>query len=92
MIQKVKKGFTLVELVIVIAVIAILAAVLLPTFAGVIINVLIRTITTTNTAISIQSFLLTIFTLINYKSFKRKKKELVSFFNSNLSNRTFKVI
>ena len=31
-----KKGFTLVELVIVIAVIAILAAVLLPTFAGII--------------------------------------------------------
>ena len=31
----VKKGFTLVELVIVIAVIAILAAILLPTFAGI---------------------------------------------------------
>ena len=34
--RKNKKGFTLVELVIVIAVIAILAAVLLPTFAGII--------------------------------------------------------
>ena len=34
--MKNKKGFTLVELVIVIAVIAILAAVLLPTFAGII--------------------------------------------------------
>lgn len=35
MIKKLKNGFTLVELVIVIAVIAILAAVLIPTFAGV---------------------------------------------------------
>lgn len=35
-LMKNKKGFTIVELVIVIAVIAILAAVLIPTFAGVI--------------------------------------------------------
>lgn len=36
--KKLKKGFTLVELVIVIAVIAILSAVLIPTFGGVISN------------------------------------------------------
>lgn len=36
MIKNNKKGFTIVELVIVIAVIAILAAVLIPTFAGVV--------------------------------------------------------
>lgn len=34
--KKTKKGFTIVELVIVIAVVAILAAVLVPTFAGLI--------------------------------------------------------
>ena len=34
--KKTKKGFTIVELVIVIAVVAILAAVLIPTFAGLI--------------------------------------------------------
>ena len=36
MLKKQKKGFTIVELVVVIAVIAILAAVLIPTFAGLI--------------------------------------------------------
>ena len=36
MIKKLKKGFTIVELVIVIAVIAILAAILIPTFSGII--------------------------------------------------------
>ena len=34
--KKLKKGFTLVELVIVIAVIAVLAAVLIPTFSGIV--------------------------------------------------------
>ena len=38
LIKKLKKGFTITELVIVIAVIAILAAVLIPTFANVINN------------------------------------------------------
>ena len=36
--RKAKKGFTIIELVIVIAVIGILAAVLIPTFSGVIDN------------------------------------------------------
>ena len=54
--KKLKKGFTLVELVIVIAVIAVLAAVLIPTFSGIIqrskISADQQTVTNMNTALT----------------------------------------